>query len=170
MKKILIFIIMSICFLLTGCGSSNMIISMPSEIVSDNQMLIYNDENKNFDFKDFKIYDMPLKSTQDDTENSVAINKDNKVRCISIVDKRIKTYNNISVGDSYEKIKKLYKNLDHVDNVYSVLFNNTTEDNLLNKEKKDDWIIINYILDDDNNICRILIYDVKCGRESRWNK
>lgn len=167
MKKFLILIIMSICFLLTGCGSSNITISLPSEVIVGNQILIYNDENKNFDFENFKIYNKPLEVAQDNKENSVAVNKDNKIRCISIVDKKIKTYNNVSVGDSYEKIKKLYKNLYNIDDTYSVLFNNTTEDNLLNKEKKDDWIIINYIIDDDNNICRILIYDVKCGRESR---
>ena len=167
MKKFLILIIMSICFLLTGCGSSNITISLPSEVIVGNQILIYNDENKNFDFKDFKIYNKPLKAAQDNKENSVVVNKDNKIRCISIVDKTIKTYNNISVGDSYDKIKKLYNNLFNMDNIYSVLFNDTMEDNLLNKEKNDNWIIINYILDDDNNICRILIYDVKYGRESR---
>lgn len=167
MKKILILIIMSICFLLIGCGSSNISISMPSEVIIGNQTLIYNDENKNFDFKDFKIYNKPLKAAQDNKENSVVVNKDNKIRCISIVDKTIKTYNNISVGDSYDKIKKLYNNLFNMDNIYSVLFNGTMEDNLLNKEKNDNWIIINYIIDDDNNICRILIYDVKYGRESR---
>lgn len=167
MRKCL-FAFIVISFLLTGCSSKTEIqkttINNPYEIAINNEILSYYG-NKDDIPKSFDILDVSVDTSQKDN-SSILINSKNSIRCISITNKDIITYNQISVGDSISLIEDTFNNEYKIDNKYMVIFNNTTEEDPTNKNKEDNWIWINYITDG-SQITKIQIYDVKFGNEMR---
>lgn len=165
MKKILpLFIAFSFC--LTGCVSQDNTnstdINNPYEISVNGEILSYNSRD-NVDTKIFNIGGSATDVIPNEEENIIVINDDGKIRCISVVDNKIVTYNNISVGDPVNKIEEAYEYEYKVDNNYMVIFNNGIEEDPMNQDKEDDWLWINYITDE-KNITRIQIYDYKYGK------
>lgn len=167
MKKLFfLFIIISLC--LTGCSSQNgtesIDINNPYEINVNGKILSYYDENTTI--TGFKTLKLSLENCQNEETNNIIVDKDNKIRCISIIDKNIVTYNKISVGDNISKIEDNFVYEDQIGNDYTVLFNGVTEENPTNQNKEENWILITYNTDG-HQITRILISDVKFGREMR---
>ena len=167
MKKYL-FTFIIISFLLTGCYSKTEVqeitINNPYEIAIGNELLSYYGNKVNIP-KCFDVLDISINNVQNQS-NYVLVNNENSIRCISITDKDIITYKQISVGDNTNLIEDAFSNEYKIDNDYMVIFNGITEEDPTNKNKKDDWIWINYITDG-SQITKIQICDVKFGSEMR---
>jgi len=163
MKKCLLTFI-AILFLLTGC--SQVMVNNPHEISINGKILSYGDSEDNIDIKFFNIGDSATDVIPNKDENMIDVNDDGNIRCISIVDNKITTYKNISVGDSINKIEESFEHEYNMNNNYMVIFNNEIEEDPMNQNKEEDWLWINYITDG-KNITRIQIYDCKYGNEMR---
>ena len=167
MKKYL-FTFIVISFLLTGCSSQTEVqetaINNPYEISIDNEILSYYG-NKDSIPKSFDVLDISASNLQNDS-NNVLVNNENSIRCISVTNKDVITYNQISVGDKIDLIEDAFAYEYKIDNKYMVIFNGTIEEDPTNQNKQDSWIWINYITDG-SQITKIQIYDVKFGREMR---
>ena len=96
----------------------------------------------------------------------IIVNDDGTIRCITVVNNTIKTFQSISVGDSTERIEESFDNEYQNGNNYMVLFADETEQDPANPDKEDTWIWITYFTDDEK-ITSIQIYDVKYGREMK---
>ncbi len=167
MKKYL-FTFIVILFLLTGCSSKTEVqettINNPYEIAINNEKLSYYG-NKDDIPESFDVLDISASNLQNDS-NNVLVNNENSIRCISVTNKDVITYNQISVGDNISLIEDTFTNEYKIDNKYMVIFNGSTEEDPTNKNKEDGWIWINYITDG-SQITKIQIYDVKFGSEMR---
>lgn len=167
MKKYL-FTFIVISFLLTGCSSKTEVqettINNPYEISIDNEILSYYG-NKDSIPKSFDVLDISASNLQNDS-NNVLVNNENSIRCISVTNKDVITYNQISVGDKISLIEDTFVYEYKIDNKYMVIFNGTIEEDPTNQNKQDGWLWINYITDG-SQITKIQIYDVKFGSEMR---
>lgn len=166
MKKYL-FAFIAILFLLTGCSKTKVpetTVNNPYEVTIDNEILSYYGNKDDVPIS-FEVLDVSVNSLQNDG-NNVLINSENSIRCISVTNKDVITYNQISVGDSVSLIEDTFTYEDKIGNKYMVIFNGTTEEDPTNQNKEDSWIWINYITDG-SQITQIQIYDVKFGREMR---
>ena len=167
MKKYL-FTFIVISFLLTGCSSKTEVqettINNPYEISIDNEILSYYG-NKDDIPKSFDVLDISASNLQNDS-NNVLVNNENSIRCISVTNKDVITYNQISVGDKISLIEDAFSYEYKIDNKYMVIFNGTMEEDPTNQNKQDNWVWINYITDG-SQITKIQIYDVKFGREMK---
>ena len=167
MKKYL-FTFIVISFLLTGCSSKTevqeTIINNPYEISIDNEILSYYG-NKDDIPKSFDVLNISASNLQNDS-NNVLVNNKNSIRCISVTNKNVITYNQISVGDKISLIEDTFAYEYKTDNKYMVIFNGTIEEDPTNQNKQDSWLWINYITDG-SQITKIQIYDVKFGSEMR---
>ena len=167
MKKYL-FTFIIISFLLTRCSSQTEVqetaINNPYEISIDNEILSYYG-NKDDIPKSFEVLNISASNLQNDS-NNVLVNNENSIRCISVTNKDVITYNQISVGDKIDLIEDAFAYEYKIDNKYMVIFNGTIEEDPTNQNKQDSWLWINYITDG-SQITKIQIYDVKFGREMR---
>ena len=167
MKKYL-FTFIVISFLLTGCSSKTEVqettINNPYEISIDNEILSYYG-NKDSIPKSFDVLNISESNLQNDS-NNVLVNNENSIRCISVTNKDVITYNQISVGDKVSLIEGTFAYEYKIDNKYMVIFNGTIEEDPTNQNKQDSWLWINYITDG-SQITKIQIYDVKFGSEMR---
>lgn len=167
MKKYL-FTFIVISFLLTGCSSKTEVqettINNPYEISIDNEILSYYG-NKDSIPKSFDVLDISASNLQNDS-NNVLVNNENSIRCISVTNKDVITYNQISVGDKISLIEDTFVYEYKINNKYMVIFNGTIEEDPTNQNKQDGWLWINYITDG-SQITKIQIYDVKFGSEMR---
>lgn len=167
MKKYL-FTFIVISFLLTGCSSKTEVqetaINNPYEISIDNEILSYYG-NKDDIPKSFDVLNISENNLQNDS-NNVLVNNENSIRCISVTNKNVITYNQISVGDKISLIEDAFAYEYKIDNKYMVIFNGTMEEDPTNQNKQDNWVWINYITDG-SQITKIQIYDVKFGSEMR---
>ena len=167
MKKYL-FTFIVISFLLTGCYSKTEVqettINNPYEISINNEILSYYG-NKDDIPKSFDVLDISASNLQNDS-NNVLVNNENSIRCISVTNKDVITYNQISVGDKIDLIEDVFAYEYKIDNKYMVIFNGTIEEDPTNQNKQDSWLWINYITDG-SQITKIQIYDVKFGRDMR---
>ena len=167
MKKYL-FTFIVISFLLTGCSSKTEVqettINNPYEISIYNEILSYYG-NKDDIPKSFEVLNISASNLQNDG-NNILVNNENSIRCISVTNEDVITYNQISVGDKISLIEDAFAYEYKIDNKYMVIFNGNTEENPANQNKKDNWLWINYITDG-SQITKIQIYDVKFGSEMR---
>ncbi|MGN0473225.1 MAG: hypothetical protein ACI4F8_10310 [Lachnospiraceae bacterium] len=167
MKKYL-FTFIVISFLLTGCSSKTEVqettINNPYEISIDNKMLSYYGNIDDIP-KSFEVLNISISNFQNDS-NNVLVNNENSIRCISITNKNVITYNQISVGDKIGLIEDAFAYECKISNNYMVIFNGTIEEDPTNQNKQDSWLWITYITDG-SQITKIQIYDVKFGREMR---
>lgn len=159
-----------ILVLLTGCSQPKVqetTVSNPYEILVENELLSYYDAKDDINVEHFivsdNVSDMVGGSDKADT---IIVNEDGSIRCISITSELIKTYNQISVGDSVTKITEAFENEYQSGNNYMVIFDGSTEEEPTNQDKNDDWIWINYITDG-SYITQIQIYDVKFGAKMK---
>lgn len=161
----------ALLFLLSGCSQSKsdeISVNNPYEIAKGKSTLSYYDTEDNIGIDGFNILNLEPQNIigiQNQNENCIII-KDEIIRCIYIVDKDITTYNQISVGDSIDKIEDNYEYEYKTGSYYNVVFNGNIEDDLTNQNKEDDWICITYYTDD-SKITSIQIFDVKYGREAK---
>lgn len=158
-------------FLLSGCSqdkSEEISVNNPYEIAKGTSTLSYYDAEEDISVEGFNILDLNPENVigiQNQNENRIII-KDGIIRCIYIVDKDISTYNDISVGDSIDKIENNYEYEYKTGSYYNVVFNGNIEDDLTNQNKEDNWICITYFTDG-SKITSIQIYDVRYGSELR---
>jgi hypothetical protein len=96
-------------------------------------------------------------------ESLKVIYRDDKACVFEISDTGIKTYQNIQVGDSLEKVLSSYKKESKMSNNYSVAFKNSKEVDSISKDK-DYWI--SYSTKDDI-VTGIKIYDDLYAKELR---
>lgn len=165
MKKHLLLLITSL-FLLSGCSSSEsnkISVKNPYEIAKGTYTLSYYDTENNIGIDDFNVLENNLRNFQD-KNNNIIVNDNGAIRCITIVDDTVKTFQSISVGDKIDKIEQSFNNEYQNGDNYMVLFNNNTEEDPTNQNKDDTWIWITYYTDG-SQITQIQIYDVKYGRE-----
>lgn len=163
MKKHFLLLIISL-FLLPGCSqneSNEININNPYEIAKGTSTLSYYDTEDNININDFNVLENNLQNFQD-KNNNIIINDSGEIRCITIVDNTVKTFQSISVGDKINKIEESFDNEYQNGNTYSVLFNNSTEEDPTNQSKEDNWIWITYFTDG-SEITSIQIYDVLYG-------
>ncbi len=85
-------------------------------------------------------------------------NTDNEVRSITITNKEVKTYKNISVGDKIEKVQSDYNYENEIGNTILVTIDDDKEIDPETENKPEDTIYINYYYDNDT-ITKIAIYD-----------
>ena len=136
-------------------------IDNPYEVAIDNKILSYYDKVDNVP-ESFNIMENSLVNYQNST-NTVLIDENNTIRCISITDKKVITYNQISIGDNIDKVKdKFSYECLMTDNIYAVIFDDTLEKDPSNQNKKDNWIWIVYMVEN-SKINKIMIYDKKFG-------
>lgn len=129
-------------------------------------MLSYYGEKSDFENSGFDIVYKALESSQS-KKNNVFVNKEGSVRNIVITNKDVVTYQNISVGDSIDKIKNTFNYEVNLKTSYAVLFDKSTEINPKDdSNKQDDFIWINYTTNG-KTIEKITIYDVLYGKEMR---
>ena len=166
MKKIVLMLIISL-FLLSGCsqGAQETHVDNPYEIAKGTQILSYYDKEENIKISGFQVLENTLQNFQD-KNNNILVNDDGTIRCITITDETVKTYQSISVGDSVSKIEDAYEYEGKTNNLYSVLFHADIEENPANQNREDDWLLIFYYTDG-SQITAIQIFDVKYGREFR---
>lgn len=156
----------ALLFLLSGCSQSKseeVSVNNPYEITKGSTTLSYYDTEDNIGIDGFNIVENNLQNFQDKNDN-IIVNDDGSIRCITVVDDTVKTFQSISVGDGTEKIEESFDNEYQNGNNYMVLFAGETEQNPANPSKEDSWIWITYFTDD-SKITSIQIYDVKYGRE-----
>lgn len=116
--------------------------------------------------KTISYYDTSDENSFSDFEDEIISNEDGLIRCFNISSSDIVTYKGISVGDDISKVKDVFEyEYAMSDEIYSVLFNDSTEKNPA-EDKEDSWLWINYTYEN-NEITSISIYDVKYGREMR---
>jgi len=164
MKKRFLLLITSLC-LLSGCSSneSNEInANKPYEIIKGTATLSYYDTVDNINIDGFNVLENTIQNFQD-KNNNIIVNDSGIIRCITVVDESVKTYQSISVGDSIDEIENTFEYEHKVNDSYNVIFNNDTEENLANQNQEDTWICITYYTDG-SKITSIRIYDVLYGR------
>ena len=165
-KKSLLFI--ALLFLLSGCGQKPSV-DHPYEINYRGKTLSYYDTEDEIDTDVFDILENKPTNLLDNEKNTILVNEDGEIRCISILDSDIITYKSISVGDNVSKIEKSFDNVfigerssSDATN-YMVVFNgDDIEEDPTNQNKEDSWIWIGYITEN-SKIIMIRIYDVKYG-------
>lgn len=137
MKKLLINLIITLV-LLSGCSQPKTTESLkPYKISVNNKILSYYDTKENIP-EEFLILDNTFENmSKQDECNSVIIDKDDKIRRISIIDNKITTYNGISVGDNISKIENSFSYESKFKNNYDVIFNDDLEENPLNQNKEE---------------------------------
>lgn len=167
MKKLLLLFIL-LLFSLTGCSedkSQEVTINAPYEILINDTTFTYYDTKDNVP-TEFNVLDNSINNYQS-IDNNVLVDANGSIRLISITDKNVTTYNQIKVGDDINKVVDAF-NYEYKlkDTIYSVIFNNSVEEDPTNQNKEDSWIWINYITDG-SQITQIQIYDVKYGHEMR---
>lgn len=165
MKKRFLFLI-ALIFLLSGCSqnkSEEISVNNPYEIAKGTSTLSYYDTENNISVDGFNIVENNLQNFQDKNDN-IIVNNDGTIRCITVVNDKVKTFQSISVGDSTEKIEESFDNEYQNGNNYMVLFAGGTEQDPANPDKEDIWIWITYFTDG-SKITSIQIYDVKYGSE-----
>lgn len=158
----------ALLFLLSGCSQSKseeISVNNPYEIAKGSITLSYYDIEDNIGIDGFNIVENNLQNFKDKNDN-IIINDDGSIRCITVVNDKVKTFQSISVGDSTEKIEESFDNEYQNGNNYMVLFNNDIEEAPTNVDKEDSWIWITYYTEEEK-ITLIQIYDVKYGRELR---
>lgn len=158
----------SFTFLLSGCSQSKseeISVNNPYEIAKGTSTLSYYDTENNISVDGFNIVENNLQNFQDKNDN-IIVNDDGTIRCITVVNDKVKTFQSISVGDSTEKIEEFFDNEYQNGNNYMVLFAGGTEQDPANPDKEDNWIWITYFIND-NKVTSIQIYDVKYGREMK---
>ena len=164
-KKSLLFI--ALLFLLSGCGQRPSV-DHPYEVKYGEKTLSYYDTEDEIDINVFDVLENRYANLFGNEKNTVLVNEEGVIRCISILDSDIITYKSISVGDNVSKIEKSFENVfiaesssDAVN--YMVVFNgDDIEEDPTNQNKEDSWICIGYITEN-SKIIMIRIYDVKYG-------
>lgn len=165
MKKRFLFLI-TFLFLLSGCsqGEPNEInVNSPYEIKKGTSTLSYYDSEDNIRIDGFNVVENNLQNFQD-KNNNIIVNGDGTIRCITVVDDTVKTFQLISVGDRIEKIGESFDNEYRNGNNFMVLFADNVEEDPTSQSKEDTWIWITYYTDG-SKIISIQIYDVKYGTE-----
>ena len=117
----------------------------PYEIKYNNQILSYYDTKDQIRIDNFKISENNLQNFWSEN-NSILVNQDGIIRCISIMDANVVTYKSISVGDNIKKIEESFENVGTFQNTYTVLFNGNSEEDSSNQSIGDDWLWINCII------------------------
>lgn len=170
MKKHFFFLPLIISlFLLSGCSqnkSDKISVNNPYEVAKGTSTVSYYDTEENIDIDGFTILDLipnNIIGIREQSNNCIIVH-DGIIRCIYIVDEDIMTYKGISVGDNIDKLNNTFSNTSKLQDTYSVIFNNNTEEDPANPNKEDAWIWITYYTDG-SQIISIQIYDVKYGSE-----
>jgi hypothetical protein len=135
---------------LSGCKKNNEV--NPDEIYADNEVLSYYDKGSSVQ-KSFN-------------QLAFVVNKDYKIRSISIEEDNFITYKDVAVGDSTDKVLKKFKYVLQTGNSYCVLTDGKTEKDPKDENKTDDWLWLNYYFEGEKLI-KIAIYVVMYGREMR---
>ncbi len=161
-------LLMALLFLISGCSQSRseeISVNNPYEIVKGASILSYYDTEDNISIDGFNIVENNLQNFQDKNDN-IIVNDDGIIRCITVVNKTVKTFKSISVGDNIDKIEDNYEYEYKTGSCYNVVFNGNIEGDLTNQDKEDNWICITYY-SDNNKITSIQIFDIKYGREAQ---
>lgn len=153
MKKILIACSLIVCCFSVGCSrSSNQAALNSDQIKYKDSILSYNDTEISDDFFTDGI--------------DFVINDENKIRSITIENKDVVTFNEISIGDKSSKIESKYKYEQSYNDTYMVLLDGNSEINIEkypDSERENNWLWINYYIDDDT-ISKIVLYDYEYGK------
>lgn len=177
MKIIAVLLVMSCCCF--GACSKQVELS-PSELAIGKTVVTYDiaQEDMETKLKDYTVTkDEGYAATYRDSLSSYIVEKDDEelfmyitneigfVRAFRVKNEAVRTYKDIAVGDSIEKVKDAFEYEFESDvDVYSVLFNGNIEVDPEEDYKKNSRLWINYKYEDDI-IISIRIYDVKYGRE-----
>lgn len=167
MKKHFLLLIV-LLFLLSGCSqnkSEKISVNNPYEIVKGTSVLSYYDTEDNISIDGFNIVENNLQNSlqnSQDKNDNIIVNDDGAIRCITIADDTVKTFRDISVGDSIDKIEESFDHECQNWSCYMVLFADKSEQDPTDSNKEDTWIWIIYYTDGDK-ITLIQIYDVLYG-------
>ena len=163
MKRI-ISIFIGLVLVLTGCGNTAL---KPNQIQYEGKVLTYGTTQVDDIFFEDGI--------------DLVINKSNEVRCITITNddvityndiskiiaqKRGLTYNDISVGDKVSKVESKYSHEIGYDGLISVFLNGSKEIESTSQSRSDETMCITYIYDEDE-ITKIMICDNVYGMKMK---
>ncbi|MBQ3553743.1 MAG: hypothetical protein IJA08_03605 [Clostridia bacterium] len=164
MKKLLV-LLMAFALLLCACASGGGEPTKPEEISVGNQTLSYKDSAEKFvncGFKRFASYQELAESTPE-PDKAILANEDGDVRAIFFTDKQLTSYQGISVGDNFQKVRDSFENVNETENQLHVLFNVKTGESFDPKTtsiSENDWLVIQYnSINADGTISGISIYD-----------
>lgn len=94
-------------------------------------------------------------------------NDENEIRCISFNNPDIKTYKNISVGDSIDTVISTFDYEEKITNYsYIVMFSENEEIKTITESNEESAVLIEYFCQD-KIITKIRIFDSKFAREKR---
>lgn len=180
MKK-LISIIAIASLLLCGCGKKEVAkIAKPYEIKVGNKILSYYDDKSEFEDAGFAVGEWSaIRGIDGERElDAIAIiNDEGDVRSVIVKNDDVITYKGITVGDDAKKVEKAFKYAEDGDSSISVFFYDGKETSLKKfkeehlpidddySEAQHNMVIIDYRIDDDNEIESIMICDYKYAIE-----
>lgn len=148
MKRI-ISIFIGLVLVLTGCGNTAL---KPNQIQYEGKVLTYGTTQVDDIFFEDGI--------------DLVINKSNEVRCITITNDDVITYNDISVGDKVSKVESKYSHEIGYDGLISVFLNGSKEIESTSQSRSDETMCITYIYDEDE-ITKIMICDNVYGMKMK---
>lgn len=148
MKRI-ISIFIGLALVLTGCGNTAL---KPNQIQYEGKVLTYGTTQVDDIFFEDGI--------------DLVINKSNEVRCITITNADVITYNSISVGDKISKVESQYSYETDIGNTISVALSGNREVESTSQDKPENTMWINYFYDEDK-ITKITIYDIVYGEKMK---
>jgi hypothetical protein len=153
-NQILLLAILLMVCVLVGCEGatmSNQAELKPNSISLNDEIVTYGDTDIPDDFWQAGV--------------NFKVNENNEIRYIEIEGTEVRTYKNISVGDSIDKVKSSFKYESEVGSLTSVLLNGEDEIEVSANKPMDNstnYLWINYMSEDDV-ITKILIYDQTYG-------
>lgn len=170
MKKYLI--VVSILTLIL-CSCSKKSVNDPSEISVNGKIIKYSETKDTVEKKlgdEGVVTELFLLNDGYEYQNAVQIlyNDIENIRYLRVMDAKVDTYKNISVGDD---ISKVFEEFDYVQEsgfYYSVIFNGIEEVDNRTVGIQDDWIMISYkTVEDSDTIVMINIIDMRFATQLR---
>lgn len=160
MKKHILLLVTSL-LLLTGCADKASV-DKPYEIAKGTTILSYYDTESEIDIDGFEVVQNTAENTMDylwhRDNDAILVNEDGVIRSITVVDKDVKTFRAISVGDSVNKIEQTFNCVFKFGDIYYVFFNDGVEVDMDDQTQKDILIKILYYTDG-SQITAIQIHD-----------
>lgn len=149
MKKHILLLVTSL-LLLTGCADKASV-DKPYEIAKGTTILSYYDTESEIDIDGFEVVQNTAENTMDylwhRDNDAILVNEDGVIRSITVVDKDVKTFRSISVGDSVDKIEQSFNCVFKFDGFYRVVFYDGVEVGTDDQTQEDALIMITYYTD-----------------------
>lgn len=168
MKRILTLLVCFIVMTFVSCGKKTA--TEPGTIIVNGHAIKYSDTKSDIEDKLGEGTSAKVAVWEGyDYDNLVDIlfNEEENSRCIKVISDKVKTFNDMAVGDSADKIEKKFKYETEYSRTYVVAFDGKKEVDSKEGDAADNRMWLSYYLDDNNYIEYILIYDQIFAQKSK---